>query len=112
VILLTDGAATDQWLDDARRLRESKRANMVACLLSPDANADDLRELTDAVVPFKSDYAPSLRSVIRWASATVITPVAIVGVAGFGKTDIFSPLSLPAQRLGGIPVDSIWGNAG
>ncbi|MBK9778211.1 MAG: hypothetical protein IPP62_17920 [bacterium] len=82
VFILTDGDPTDDWQDAARRVKTNlsdRRATVVAVACGPDANASNLRLITDDVLQASQLTAASIAALFRYMSASVVSASQAVG---------------------------------
>ncbi len=71
VFVMTDGLPTDPWEETARRLVETKKANIIACAAGSNADGELLKALTPNVVELQTLQPDALKAFFSWASTSI-----------------------------------------
>lgn len=71
VFLLTDGAPTDTWQDQAEILKKNRPANIIAVACGADANTSILRQITGVVLELRNTGPDGFKKFFEWVSASV-----------------------------------------
>lgn len=71
VFLMTDGSPTDDWQKGLSNLRKVRMGLIVACAAGPNANTDDLKQITEVVVQLDTADSATIKAFFKWVSASV-----------------------------------------
>lgn len=71
VFLMTDGSPTDDWQKGLSDLKKVKTGLIIACAAGPNANTNDLKQITEVVVQLDTADSATIKAFFKWVSASV-----------------------------------------
>jgi len=73
VFLFTDGEPTDDLQEGIKALRTIKTGIFVACAAGPNANINELKKITEAIVRLDEADSNSIAAFFKWVSSSIST---------------------------------------
>lgn len=71
VFVMTDGSPTDDWQKGLSDLKKVKTGLIIACAAGPNANTNDLKQITEVVVQLDTADSSTIKAFFKWVSASV-----------------------------------------
>ena len=71
VFLMTDGSPTDNWQKGLSDLKKVTTGIIVACAAGPNANTNDLKQITEVVVQLDTADSATINAFFKWVSGSV-----------------------------------------
>lgn len=71
VFLMTDGSPTDDWQKGLSDLKKVKTGLIIACAAGPNADTNDLKQITEVVVQLDTADSATIKAFFKWVSASV-----------------------------------------
>ncbi len=90
VFLMTDGLPTDLWEDIASELKQQPSVNLIAFATGPDADIQNLKQITDIVLKSEELSSGTLKVFFQWISRSILQTGKSVQVTSSG-----TPVDLP-----------------
>lgn len=73
VFIMTDGRATDDVQKGLDVFRKAKTGLVIACAAGPNADKDELKKITEAVVALDTADSATFSAFFKWVSASIST---------------------------------------
>ncbi|MEK7273981.1 MAG: VWA domain-containing protein [Candidatus Desantisbacteria bacterium] len=71
VFLMTDGSPTDNWQKGLSDLKKVTTGIIVACAAGPNANTNELKQITEVVVQLDTADSATINAFFKWVSGSV-----------------------------------------
>ncbi len=71
VFLMTDGSPTDDWQKGLNELKKVRTGIIIACAAGPNANTNDLKQITEVVVQLDTADSATINAFFKWVSGSI-----------------------------------------